>query len=234
MLTPPTEAQRSPLASSACSHPAGLPSGYSFRSWRTSAMSRPCALRSVWRSGQKNLATPHDARRAASRPHSGDLGQVYDPGVWLGGLPPGRATLRVPPAPPSSAAQRCIQPKRGRPSINSPAVALCWAWRPVTIQPSSRPSADWHRRDVFFFREYFAVLRQVLTEEFPRIHSGYSVCSAAWIWFPSRSADCRFWVPGSSRQALGWIAAEADGCRPLERQADLAAPSHLLSRSTSI
>lgn len=85
---------------------------------------------------------------------------------------------------------------------------------------------DWHQRDVLF-RENLAVIRKVLTDEFPIIRSSYGALMGTADLVPKPVSRLPILITGSSRQSFEWIAANADGWitypRDLARQAELVA-----------
>jgi luciferase-type oxidoreductase len=161
-------------------------------------------------------------------PAFGDLGQVYDPWVWLGWIAAHTRTIAL-------ATGSIILPLR-HPLHTAKAAAsvdqLTGGRLVLGVASGDRPAefpafgVDWQRRDVLF-RENLAVLRKVLEEEFPRVQSSYGVLSGAVDLVPKPVGRVPVLITGSSRQSLEWIAAHADGWitypRPLERQAELAA-----------
>lgn len=107
-------------------------------------MSRPCASMSGWHSRRKKLGFAALWTRDVwlRDPNFGDLGQVYDPWVWLGriaaqtyGIALATGSIILPLRHPVHTA------KPRRPSTSFPAAASCSASRPVTAPPNSRPSA---------------------------------------------------------------------------------------------
>jgi luciferase-type oxidoreductase len=161
-------------------------------------------------------------------PKFGDVGQVYDPWVYLGWI--GAQTRSI-----ALATGSLVLPLR-HPLHSAKAAAsvdrLTGARLVLGVASGDRPDefpafgVDWHRRDVLF-RENLAFLRKALTEEFPRIQSGYGVMMGTVDLVPKPTGKLPILITGSSRQSPEWIAAHADGWitypRPLERQADLAA-----------
>ena len=161
-------------------------------------------------------------------PSFGDLGQVYDPWVWLGWIAAHTETIAL-------ATGSIILPLR-HPLHTAKAAAsvdqLTGGRLVLGVASGDRPAefpafgVDWQRRDVLF-RENLAVLRRVLAEEFPRLESSYGAMHGTVDLVPKPVAQLPILVTGSSRQSLEWIAAQADGWitypRPLAQQAELAA-----------
>jgi luciferase-type oxidoreductase len=161
-------------------------------------------------------------------PNFGDLGQVYDPWVWLGCVAARTRSIAL-------ATGSIILPLR-HPLHTAKAAAsvdqLTGGRLVLGVASGDRPAefpafgVDWHRRDVLF-RENWSVVRKVLTEEFPRVQSSYGLMMGTVDLVPKPVGRIPMLVTGSSRQSLEWIAAHADGWitypRPLERQAELVA-----------
>jgi len=161
-------------------------------------------------------------------PNFGDLGQVYDPWVWLGFVAAHTRNIAL-------ATGSIILPLR-HPLHTAKAAAsvdrLTGGRLVLGLASGDRPAefpafgVDWHRRDVLF-REHWAMMRKVLTEEFPHVQSAYGVMMGTVDLVPKPIGRIPMLVTGSSRQSLEWIAANADGWitypRPLDRQAELAA-----------
>jgi luciferase-type oxidoreductase len=195
---------------------------------------------------QRDQPTMHDQDRLALRaedlnfaalwtrdvplrdPSFGDIGQVYDPWVWLGVIAARTRSIAL-------ATGSIVLPLR-HPLHTAKAAAsvdrLTGGRLVLGVASGDRPAefpafgVDWHRRDVLF-RENWAVMRKVLTEEFPHVQSSYGLMMGTVDLVPKPVGRIPMLVTGSSKQALEWIAANADGWitypRPLDRQADLAA-----------
>lgn len=159
-------------------------------------------------------------------PNFGDLGQVYDPWVYLGWIAaqtgdialatgsivlPLRHPLHVAKAAASvdrlSGARLVIGVASGDRLVEFPAFG---------VDPEQRST---------LFREALAVIRAVLAEEFPAIQSSYGVMAGNVDLVPKPTGALPILVTGTSRQTLEWIAAHAHGWitypRSLERQAEL-------------
>jgi luciferase-type oxidoreductase len=161
-------------------------------------------------------------------PNFGDLGQVYDPWVWLGFIAANTRSIAL-------ATGSIILPLR-HPLHTAKAAAsvdqLTGGRLVLGVASGDRPAefpafgVDWHQRDVLF-RENWTVLRKVLTQDFPRVQSSYGVMMGTVDLAPKPVGRIPMLVTGSSRQSLDWIAANADGWitypRPLDRQAELVA-----------
>jgi luciferase-type oxidoreductase len=161
-------------------------------------------------------------------PSFGDVGQVYDPWVWLGwiaaqtreiALATGAIVLPLRhPLHTAKAAASLDRLTGGRLVLG-----VASGDRPVEFPAFGVPLEA--RGELF--RENLAVIRAVLTEEFPRIRSSYGVLDGRADLVPKPLGRLPILVTGSSRQPLDWIAANADGWitypRPLDQQAALAA-----------
>jgi luciferase-type oxidoreductase len=161
-------------------------------------------------------------------PNFGDVGQVYDPWVWLGHIAAHTRSIAL-------ATGSIILPLR-HPLHTAKAAAsvdqLTGGRLVLGVATGDRPAefpafgVDWHQRDVLF-RENLAVMRKVLIDEFPHLESDYGVMMGAVDLVPKPIGALPILITGSSRQSLEWIAAQADGWitypRPAERQAEVAA-----------
>jgi luciferase-type oxidoreductase len=161
-------------------------------------------------------------------PSFGDVGQVYDPWVYLGWIAaitrdialatgsivlPLRHPLHV-----AKAAASVDQLSRGRLVLG-----VASGDRPVEF-PAFGVDID-SRADLF--REGFQTIRRVLETEFPAFKTSRGVLSGAADLVPKASGRLPLLVTGNSGQPLPWIAAHADGWitypRAIERQAETVA-----------
>jgi len=161
-------------------------------------------------------------------PSFGDLGQVYDPWVWLGFIAAHTSTIAL-------ATGSIILPLR-HPLHTAKASAsvdrLTGGRFVLGVASGDRPvefpsfGVDFNRRDALF-REHLAVIRRVLMEEFPRVQSSYGVMTGTADLVPKPVSRLPILITGSSRQSFEWIAAHADGWitypRGLGQQAELVA-----------
>jgi luciferase-type oxidoreductase len=159
-------------------------------------------------------------------PNFGDLGQVYDPWVYLGWIAAHTTTI-------SLATGSIVLPLR-HPLHTAKAAAsvdrLSGGRLVLGVASGDRPiefpafGVDADKRDVLF-RENFAVIRRALAEEFPIVESSYGSMFGTVDLVPKPLGWFPMLVTGSSRQSLEWIARNADGWisypRPLESQAEL-------------
>jgi luciferase-type oxidoreductase len=161
-------------------------------------------------------------------PNFGDLGQVYDPWVWLGWIAAHTSTIAL-------ATGSIILPLRHPIHIAKASASvdqLTGGRFVLGVASGDRPvespafGVDWGQRDVLF-RESLTVIRKVLAEEFPRVESSYGTMMGTADLVPKPVARLPILITGSSRQSFEWIAANADGWitypRDLARQAELVA-----------
>jgi luciferase-type oxidoreductase len=205
---------------------------------------------------QRDEPTMHDQERLAARaedlgyaalwtrdvplrdPSFGDIGQVYDPWVWLGWIAARTNTIAL-------ATGSVVLPLR-HPLHTAKAAAsvdrLSGGRLVLGVASGDRPvefpafGVEAERRGVLF-RENLAVIRKVLTEEFPSIRSSYGVLAGTADLVPKTVGWLPILVTGSSRQSLDWIAANADGWitypRPLERQVEITARWHAIATAVT-
>jgi luciferase-type oxidoreductase len=160
-------------------------------------------------------------------PKFGDVGQVYDPWVYLGWI--AAHTRRI-----ALATGSIILPLR-HPLHTAKAAAsvdrLTGGRFVLGVASGDRPvefpafNVDYERRGELF-RENFHTIRTVLTQEFPRIRNSYGMLLGDADLVPKPRGRLPMFITGHSRQTLAWIAANADGWitypRPLPQQAELA------------
>ena len=161
-------------------------------------------------------------------PDFGDLGQVYDPWVWLGWIAANTSTIAL-------ATGSIILPLR-HPFHTAKASAsvdqLTGGRFVLGVASGDRPvefpafAVDWHQRDVLF-RENLEVIRKVLVKEFPSVQSSYGAMMGNADLVPKPVYRLPVLITGSSRQSFEWITAHADRWitypRDLARQAELVA-----------
>lgn len=161
-------------------------------------------------------------------PSFGDVGQLYDPWVYLGWIAAQTRSI-------SLATGSIVLPLRhplhtakaaasvDRLSDNRLVLGVASGDRPVEFPAFG---IDYERRSELF-RENFRVMRTVLSEEFPRLRSLYGTLAGTADLVPKPLAPLRMLVTGHAGQRLEWIAEHADGWitypRGLERQAEVAA-----------
>jgi luciferase-type oxidoreductase len=160
-------------------------------------------------------------------PNFGDIGQVFDPWVYLGWIAAQTRTIAL-------ATGSIILPLR-HPLHTAKAAAsvdqLSGGRLVLGVATGDRPvefpafGVDFERRDALF-RENFRVIRAVLAEEFPIVRSPYGTLFGTADLVPKPVGQLPMLVTGNSRQGLDWIAEHSDGWitypRSLDRQAELA------------
>lgn len=161
-------------------------------------------------------------------PNFGDLGQVYDPWVYLGWVAAHTRTIAL-------ATGSIVLPLR-HPLHTAKAAAsvdqLSGGRLVLGVASGDRPvefpafGVDYEDRGVLF-RENLGVVRGALADEYPTVHSTYGVLSGAADLVPKPVSKLPILVTGSSRQTLEWIAEHSDGWitypRAFQQQAELAA-----------
>ena len=164
-------------------------------------------------------------------PSFGDIGQIYDPWVYLGWMAAQTRDIAL-------ATGSIVLPLR-HPLHTAKAAAsvdrLSGGRLVLGVASGDRPvefpafGVDIDRRGVLF-RENLAVLRTVLAQNFPRIQSSYGVMQGTADLVPKPVGALPILITGTSRQSLDWIAGHADGWitypRSLAQQAERAAHWH--------
>ncbi len=167
-------------------------------------------------------------------PSFGDVGQVYDPWVYLGfiaaqteriALATGAIVLPLRhPLHTAKAAASVDQLSKGRLLLG-----IASGDRPAEFPAFGVEAED---RGTLF-RENLRVMRRVLDSSFPSVASPYGVLTGIDV-IPKPFRRIPMLVTGSSRQSLEWIAANSDGWitypRPLLQQTRLAHEWHALVR----
>lgn len=161
-------------------------------------------------------------------PNFGDLGQVYDPWVWLGWIAAQTRKIALATGSIVLPLRHPLHTAKAAASVDRLSggrfvMGVASGDRPVEF-PAFGVSAD--ERDGLF-RESLAVIRTVLEEEFPAVRSRFGDMLGNVDLVPKPIGRLPILITGSSRQSLEWIAEHADGWitypRSLERQADVAA-----------
>lgn len=159
-------------------------------------------------------------------PSFGDVGQIYDPWVYLGWI--AAHTRRI-----ALATGSVILPLR-HPLHTAKAAAsldqLSGGRLVLGVASGDRPvefpafGIDRNRR-AELFRDNLDVIQRSLSEEFPRLASPYGILSGNADLIPKPVGRLPVLVTGNSGQSLEWIAAHADGWitypRPTHRQTEL-------------
>lgn len=158
-------------------------------------------------------------------PVFGDVGQVYDPWVYLGAILARTRSIAL-------ATGAVVLPLR-HPLHTAKAAAsvdrLSGGRLVLGVASGDRPeefpafAQDLEARGDAF-RENLRVMRRAWAESFPAIDSPYGRLDGADLVPKPLAASVPLLITGQSRQTLQWIAREADGWvtypRPLDRQAD--------------
>jgi luciferase-type oxidoreductase len=161
-------------------------------------------------------------------PTFGDIGQVYDPWVYLGWIAAQTRTIALAtgsiilpvrhPLHTAKAAASIDQLSRGRFVLG-----VASGDRPVEFPAFGIDPDD---RDILF-RENLRVIRDVMSNNFPTVQSSYGTLFGTADLVPKPSGRLPILVTGNSRQGLEWIAENADGWitypRPPALQAEVAA-----------
>jgi luciferase-type oxidoreductase len=161
-------------------------------------------------------------------PQFGDVGQIYDPWVYLGWIAAHTQKIAL-------ATGSLILPLR-HPLHTAKAAAsvdrLAGSRFVLGVASGDRPvefpafGVDYEQRAALF-RENFHVIRTVLQEQFPTLRSYYGALFGTADLVPKPHARLPMLVTGHSGQRLDWIAEHADGWitypRGLERQRQVVA-----------
>ncbi|MCJ2109632.1 LLM class oxidoreductase [Methylobacterium sp. E-025] len=161
-------------------------------------------------------------------PNFGDLGQVYDPWVWLGWIAAQTHAIALATGSIVLPLRHPIHTAKAAASVDRLSggrlvMGVASGDRPIEF-PTFGVLAD--ERDVLF-RESFSVIRTLLEESFPTLRSRFGDMLGTVDLMPKPIGRLPILVTGSSRQSPEWIAEHADGWitypRSVERQAELAA-----------
>ena len=161
-------------------------------------------------------------------PTFGDVGQVYDPWVYLGWIAAQTSTIALATGSIVLTLRHPLHTAKAAASVDR----LSGGRLVLGVASGDRPvefpafGVDYDGRDAVF-RENLRVIREVLAVEFPRVRSSSGTLSGAVDLIPKPAGRLPILVTGSSRQDLDWIAEHSDGWitypRPVGRQAELAA-----------
>jgi luciferase-type oxidoreductase len=168
-------------------------------------------------------------------PNFGDVGQIFDPWVYLGYVAARTKTI-------SLATGSIIFPLRHPLHIAKAAASvdqLSGGRLVLGIASGDRPvefpafGVDYnHRAEVF--RETLSYFRRALQEDFPVINSSLGQLRGADLIPKPVAGDIPVLVTGSSRQTLDWIAAASDGWlsypRPPFQQTQIVSEWHRLTK----
>ena len=161
-------------------------------------------------------------------PSFGDLGQIYDPWVYLGWIAAHTRTIAL-------ATGSIVLPLRHPLHVAKAAASvdqLSSGRLVLGVASGDRPvefpafGVDMERRAVLF-RDYFEIIRRVLEREYPTLASTAGVLAANADLVPKPVGRLPMLVTGNSGQPLPWIAGHADGWitypRGIDRQAETVA-----------
>ncbi|MCU1441788.1 MAG: 5,10-methylene tetrahydromethanopterin reductase [Rhodoglobus sp.] len=160
-------------------------------------------------------------------PTFGDIGQVFDPWVYLGWIASHTQSIALATGALVLLLRHPLHTAKAAASVDQ----LSGARLVLGIASGDRPvefpafGVNFAQRSELF-RENLRVIRTVLTEEFPTIHSSYGDLVGTADLVPKPVGQIPMLVTGHSGQTLDWIAKNADGWitypRGLERQAEAA------------
>jgi luciferase-type oxidoreductase len=160
-------------------------------------------------------------------PHFGDVGQVYDPWVYMGWIAAHTREIAL-------ATGSIVLPLRHPLHTAKAAASLerLTNGRLVMGVASGDRAVEFPAFNVPYekrgelFRENFGVVRTALLQNFPRIESSYGTLAGTADLVPKPAVWLPMLVTGYSRQHLNWIAENADGWitypRPVAQQAEMA------------
>jgi luciferase-type oxidoreductase len=159
-------------------------------------------------------------------PNFGDIGQVFDPWVYLSWIAAHTQSITLATGALVLLLRHPLHTAKAAASVDQ----LSGARLVMGIASGDRPvefpafGVDFAQRSTLF-QENLRVIRAVLGEEFPTIHSPYGELSGTADLVPKPIGQIPMLVTGHSGQTLEWIAKHADGWitypRGLERQAEV-------------
>jgi luciferase-type oxidoreductase len=161
-------------------------------------------------------------------PSFGDVGQVYDPWVYLGWIAAHTTEIALATGALVLTLRHPLHSAKAAASVDR----LTGGRLVLGIASGDRPvefpafGVDFDQRSALF-RENVRVIRTALAEEFPKIESAYGKLAGNADLVPKPCTPLPLLVTGHSGQTLEWIARNADGWitypRGLQRQAEVAA-----------
>jgi luciferase-type oxidoreductase len=160
-------------------------------------------------------------------PSFGDVGQVYDPFVYLGWIAAQTGSIALATGSIALPLRHPLHSAKAAASVDQLSKGRLVLGVATGDRPAEFPAfgVDYYGRDQLF-RENLRVMRRVLTEEFPTLRSSYGTLNGVDL-VPKPVGDLPILVTGYALQTLEWIAANSDGWitypRPVTQQADLAA-----------
>jgi luciferase-type oxidoreductase len=159
-------------------------------------------------------------------PSFGDVGQVYDPWVYLGWIAAQTRDIALATGSVVLPLRHPLHTAKASASVDR----LSGGRLVMGVASGDRPiefpafGVDFEQRSALF-RENLTVLRRVLTEEFPSFESRYGVLFGKADLIPKPLGRIPMMVTGHAGQKLEWIAANSDGWitypRALDRQEDV-------------
>jgi luciferase-type oxidoreductase len=161
-------------------------------------------------------------------PHFGDVGQVYDPWVYLGWIAAQTSEIALATGALVLTLRHPLHTAKGVASVdrlsgNRLVLGIASGDRPVEFPAFG---VDFEQRSALF-RDNLRVVRAVLAEEFPTLQSSHGTLSGTADLVPKPITPVPMLVTGHSGQPLEWIAKNADGWitypRGIQRQAEVAA-----------
>jgi luciferase-type oxidoreductase len=187
--------------------------------------------------GQEGLASRAEALGFAAlwfrdvplrAPSFGDVGQVYDPWVYLGWIAAHTSEIALATGALVLALHHPLHTAKGVASVdrlsgNRLVLGVASGDRPVEFPAFG---VDFEQRPALF-RDNLRVVRDPLAEQFPQIQSSYGTLAGSADVVPKPVTPVPMLVTGHSGQTLEWIAKHGDGWitypRGLQRQAGVAA-----------
>ncbi|WP_395402799.1 LLM class oxidoreductase [Pseudoduganella sp. UC29_106] len=161
-------------------------------------------------------------------PGFGDVGQVYDPWVYLGWIEAQTSEITLATGSLVLTLRHPLHTAKGAASVdrlsgNRLVLGIASGDRPVEFPAFG---VDFEQRSTLF-RDNLRVVRATLAEAFPMLQSSYGTLAGTADLVPKPMTPVPLLVTGHSGQPLEWIAKNADGWitypRGLERQAEVAA-----------
>jgi len=161
-------------------------------------------------------------------PSFGDVGQVYDPWVYLGWIAAQTSEIALATGALVLTLRHPLHTAKGVASVdqlsgNRLVLGIASGDRPVEFPAFG---VDFEGRSALF-RDNLRVLRAALAGQFPQLQSSYGTLAGTADVVPKPVTPVPMLVTGHSGQPLEWIAKHADGWvtypRGLQRQAEVAA-----------
>src|SRR5690348_8080037 len=159
-------------------------------------------------------------------PGFGDVGQVYDPWVYLGWIAAQTSEITLATGSLVLTLRHPLHTAKGAASVdrlsgNRLVLGIASGDRPVEFPAFG---VDFEQRSALF-RDNLRVVRATLAEVFPMLQSSYGTLAGSADLVPKPITPVPLLVTGHSGQPLEWIAKNADGWitypRGLERQAEV-------------